>query len=553
MQTGGLRAAVRSLTLQTKIILLVLTLLSLVMALVSLLFHQMVTATIQEETGRRALTLARAVAQIPEVRAAFALEDPAAVIQPIAERIRQETGAEFVVVGNAQSLRYSHPMPDRLGRPMVGGDNDRALLHGESYTSVATGTLGPSLRGKTPIFSDSGEIIGLVSVGFLLTDIEKIADAYALRIFGTTLLGLAVGVFGAVLLGRSVKREILGLEPYEIAALLHERTAILESIHEGILAVDMQGRITLVNQTAKQILAGGSDVEGQPIVAVLPNTRLMEVLRTGQSHFNREMIIGSELVVVNRIPILSGGRVVGAVASFRIKSEIDRLSRELSEVRRYAEALRAQTHEFTNKLYTISGLIQLERYGEAIEYISEVNHDHQDLIRFLMAEIPDVLVGAILLGKKSRAQELGIDFRINRESSLHRIPPHIDRHLLVTILGNLSENSLEALQSREPAAGRWVEVFITDIGREIILEVEDNGPGIEPAIMDQVFREGFTTKADHSGIGLPLVQRAVRQLGGTLTFASRPGGGLLFTVAIPKAAPAAADPAEEVDRSVADG
>lgn len=519
-----------SLTLRGKIILLVVILLAAVMTLVSLLFHQMVTATIEEEHGRNALNLAKTVATIPAIREAFATEEPSRIIQPIAEAIRLQTGAEFIVVGNTRGIRYSHPVPNRLGQPMVGGDNDRALLWGESYVSTAIGTLGPSLRGKAPIRDDKGEIIGIVSVGFLMEEISSIQDRYDRRILLITMLGLAVGILGAVVLAWNVKRQILGLEPREIAALFHERNAILESIHEGIIAVDQQGKVTVVNRAAKQMLPGGADFAGRPVTEVLPHTRLLEVLATGESQFDREMIIGKDVAVVNRIPILDGKQVVGAVASFRDKSEIDRLAHELSEVRRYAEALRAQAHEFTNKLYTISGLIQLDRQQEALAYISAISDDHQDLVAFLMKELPDVMIGAIILGKRSRASELGIAFRINRESSLYRIPPHLDRQLLVTIIGNLVENAFDAVT---PGQG-WVELFVTDIGEDIIIEVEDNGSGVPAEIAGEIFQEGVSSKANHSGIGLALVRRALLQMGGSVTFRERAEGGTLFTVIIPK-------------------
>lgn len=523
--------------LQTRMILFICTLLFLVIVLLAGIFQYMEEATIKEQIGTRALHVAETVASIPSIRSAFSEEQPWKTIQPIAEEVRLKTGAEYIVVGNREGVRYSHPIPERIGQEMVGGDNG-PVLEGKSIISEAVGSLGPALRGKTPIFDDKGNVIGIVSVGFLLEDIDDITSDYENQILLIGSAILLIGMAGAIIIANRVKRAILGLEPHEIAALYEEKRAILESIREGIIAVNDKGIITLINQAAIQLLelTGEDSIVGRHILDILPTSRLPEVIRSGQAEFDQQMWLEENELIVNRIPIYNRQKhVIGAVSSLRSKSEIFKLGQELSQVKKYAEALRAQTHEFSNKLYMISGLLQLESYQEAIEVITRESNIHQNLVQFIMTEIPDPIVGGLLIGKFNRAQELKVHLEIDRESSFRNIPPDIDRDLLVTIIGNLIDNAMDAVSELPPDTAKSVKVFFTDLGEDLIIECEDNGVGIPEEHRDRLFELGFSTKGDKErGVGLFLVNRAAAKLNGYVTVGKSAGGGAVFTVAIPK-------------------
>lgn len=219
------------------------------------------------------------------------------------------------------------------------------------------------------------------------------------------------------------------------------------------------------------------------------------------------MILGEETIITNRIPIVDKKEnVIGAVSTFRNKSELYRLTKELSQLKSYAEALRAQTHEFSNKLYLISGLIQLESYEEALELITKETNMQQDIVRFVMKEVPDPIVGGLLIGKFNRANELKIQFDIDRQSSFKDIPKQLDRDHLVTIIGNIIDNAMEAALHNGRDQKR-VNVFLTDLGDDLIIEVEDNGTGIQEEIAEQIFERGFSTKGKaQRGYGLDLVK-----------------------------------------------
>jgi two-component system, CitB family, sensor kinase len=499
-------------------------------------FKNIMESNLKHEKGTKALSVAQSISNMPEIQKAFSHSNPSAVIQPLAEKIRKQVGAEFIVIGDRNEIRYSHPDPNRLGQKMVGGDNDR-VFKGESVISESIGTLGPSLRGKAPIVSD-GKVIGVVSVGYLQTDIEKEVAKIRRKIFIATMIILLGGLLAALLISLNIKRAIFGLEPKEIAWMYQEKHAILESIHEGIIAIDTNGRITVVNETAHEILNVPNEVllRGKRIEDVIENTHLYEVVNTGLAEYDREFTVFGEVFLVNRIPIFNKkGEVIGAVASFRNKSKLSNLMQELSHVKAYAEGLRAQTHEYSNRLYTLLGLIQLGSYKEAIDFISREVDVAQGFISFLMKEIPDPIIAGFILGKVSLASELKINFTIDRESSFKDVSAEISRDMLVTIIGNLVNNAFEAVRENEKVEKR-VTLFLTDLGKELIIEIEDNGKGIDTSLSEQIFQNGFSTKNGQSnaGIGLSLVKEAIRGLGGDITFSTNEGEGTIFTVAIPK-------------------
>lgn len=489
---------------------------------------------ISQQIGERALAVAKTVASMPQIINAFELTDPSLVIQPLAERVRRETGARYVVVGNTQSIRYSHPVPARIGQRMVGGDNDRALIYGEFYVSEATGSLGSAMRGKAPVWNEAGNIIGLVSVGFMMDRVEM--DVARHNSFGWILVALMIclGFAGAYWLSQHLKKVILGLEPYEIARLAMEKEAILQSIHEGILAVNREGHITLVNQQARRFLNLDDQhvLLGQPIREVVPNSRLLEVLRRGEQEFDQEMWLGDHPVVVNRVPIMHGDEVEGAVATFRSRREIVDLSHALTQASRDVDMLRAQAHEFSNKLYTISGLLQLQRIEEALALIHQETERAQAQMSFLIRHVADAILSGTLLGKLTRARELGVAFEIDEQSSLSCPLTPTGQEVMMSVVGNLLDNAFYAAlngANKEPT----VRLFFTDLGEQLLIEVEDNGLGVPAPFAESIFQEGFSTKTGkHQGIGLALVAKLCRQHNGAVTLEESELGGACFTAVL---------------------
>lgn len=523
-----------STNLQTRIILLV-SLLVLCLTLVAGgMYTTMIGDVLEEQIGKRALQVAKAIAHIPTVRIHIQKPTPDGILQNLAEEIRLETEAEFIVIGNRDSIRFSHPKPDRIGKRMVGGDNAPALEQGQSYVSQAVGTLGPSIRGKVPIFDNDGTVIGIVSVGYLLDDVQNIIHTHQSKVGFLVAVLLLLGVIGAISISTRFKKAIFGLEPEQIARMFTERATIIESIREGIVAIDREAKVTVANQQAVAMLGKESEdqIIGQHISQVLPGAKLSRIITGGKQRIDQELNVGETTMIINTVPMLDKDRITGAVASFRRKDELDILAKQLSQVKEYSELLRAQTHEYSNKLHTIAGLIQIGHEKEALDLISQESAGYQGLIAFLAKAVPYPVLAAFIIGKYNHAQELHIDFQIDPDSLLIDVPTDLSREKVLTILGNLVDNAFDAAlkNNKKPQ----VKLSLSDSGNDLVFEVEDSGTGIPVEITEKIFTNGFSTKSTDRGQGLYLVKKALDNLGGEITFSDGSLGGALFSVFIPK-------------------
>jgi sensor histidine kinase regulating citrate/malate metabolism len=498
------------------------------------MYTAMVGEALKEQIGKRALQVSRTVAQIPLVRKQIILNQPEGKLQKLAETIRAEVGAEFIVIGNRDGIRFSHPRPDRIGKKMVGGDNAPALERGVAYVSQAVGTLGPSIRGKVPIFDNQAEIVGVVSVGYLVENVDEVVRSHQLNVGLLVGILTVIGIIGAISISTRFKQAILGLEPEQIARLFSERKTIIESIREGIVAIDRDAIVTVTNRQALDILGKTTENEviGRHISEVLPGAKLGRILSGGEQRHDREFEIADDMMILNTVPMIEDDRISGAVASFRRKEELDILAKQLSQVKEYSEMLRAQTHEYSNKLHTIAGLIQIGHQKEALELIGKETAGYQGLIAFLAKAVPHPVLAAFIIGKYNHARELRINFEIDPESQLIDVPIDLNREKVVTILGNLIENAFDAaLQGGREAR---VKLSMTDAGNDLVFEIEDSGPGIPAELAEKIFDKGFTTKQDDRGQGLHLAMRALKELEGQITLNDSELQGAFFSVFIPK-------------------
>jgi len=488
----------------------------------------------EAELGRRALAIGRTVAQNSTIRDAVGQPGGEKVIQPLAERIRLATNVDYIVVLDMNRKRYSHPVASRIGKNFAGGDEGPSFADNE-YTSQARGVLGDSIRAFVPIKDvDNTRQLGVVVVGILTPSVSQILLDMRAGINGALFIGLLVGAGGAVLLARSIKRAIMGLEPEEIATLVEQREAMVEAISEGIVAIDRDNRITLINEAAARILGTkASEVLGRPILEVIPQSHLPGVMKKGFAQLNQEILVGSTVVVSNIVPIRLKGKIIGAVAVFRDKTEVRRLAEELTGVKKFVEALRVQNHENQNKLHTIAGLIQLNRSDEALDFIFRTAEAQQELTGFLTKNVKDYGVAGLLLGKLGRAKELGIKFEIDPDTRLNRLPERISSSDLVVILGNLLENAMEAV-AHLPKARRWVSCGIKDQENQLVLWVADGGPGLPYRDLEYIFQPGFSTKgSENRGFGLYLIKNQVENARGTIDVRTSPDKGTVFIISIP--------------------
>lgn len=511
-----------ALTLRTKITALAFILVSASVLLSALILVKNVFTAIENELGLRAMSVARAVAQLEEVRTYVGTPEGFAVIQPIAERVRLATDAAYIVVMDMNRIRYSHPLAERLNTRFQGGDEGPALAE-QSYISRARGVQGNSVRAFVPIISPYGrEQVGVVVVGMLSPGILDLLHRFRWDLTVSLVAGLALGLVGAYLLAADIKKQMFNLEPPAIARLLEEREAVFSAIGEGLVAIDREGRIVVLNTAARRILGITGDAVGRPVREVIPGSRLPEVVETGRAEFNQQAVHGKAMIVSNRVPVRVKGEIVGAVATFRDRTEVHRMAEALTGVTRFVEALRAQHHESLNKLHTIAGLIQLQKYDEALEFILSATVEKQELVSSLTRRFADYHIAGLLLGKLSRARELGIQLEIHRDSWLESMPRNLDYNDPVVIIGNLVENAMEAV-SVVPAAERRVSCLIVEEEDGILIRIADNGPGIPAEIQQRVWESGFTTRGQNRGLGLSLVRQLVAVAGGRVDLESRSG------------------------------
>ena len=470
---------------------------------------------LDRSAGRRSLVIARTVASVPEIARAFKLPHPERTIDPIAERIRRATNASFVVIADRRGIRYSHPNPAMLGKSLAGdpGEPIGPVLAGHEFVGVQTGSIGRSVRAKVPLRDAHGRVIGLVSVGVLERNLSDALMSSLPVVLIPPVLGLLLGTVGSFLLARRIKRQTFGLEPQEIATLLEQREAVLHGIREGTVATDVGGRVTLVNDEAKRLLGLADDVVGRTLVDVVPSGHVREVLAGAVDGPDQVVLVGDRVLVANRMPVTVRGRAVGAVITLRDRTELEGLLRELNDVRSLADALRAAEHEFSHRLHVLAGLIELGRKDEALAFIAQSSHVHQALVVSIVESIGEPTIAALLLGKAAVASERGIELRVTADTALPE--EHGDTRELVTVVGNLVDNALDSVA---PIGHGVVEVSIREEQGGVLVRVRDSGPGVDPGLVDEIFRDGFTTKvatgAGRRGLGLALVLQTVQRRGG---------------------------------------
>ncbi len=518
--------------LRTKITLLVCGVVAIALLVTNILISADVSANMQKALDVKATDIARIVARSQLVIEALSGQRDESEIQLFAEEIRNVTKVEFIVVMDMNSVRKSHPDESRIGQKFVGGDEIEALS-GREYTSFGSGTLGPSLRAFAPIMGRDGKQVGAVSVGILLDSVQQAVDQSRTFIYYAVVFGLLVGIVGAVLLAQSVKKTLFGLEPIAIAKLLEERSAMLLSVREGIIAVDRNANITLVNGEAVRLLQQVG-IEGDPIgknvESFIPNTRLQDVLKTGNAELDQDQDLQGITLLTNRVPVCVHNEIVGAIATFRDKTELKQLAEQLTGVRNYAEALRAQTHEFMNKMHVILGLVRLKSYDQLADYINGIAHQYQKEVGYIVRRIKDPILAGFLLGELSHAREVGVDLVLSDGSYLPEIEDAELIHELVTIIGNLVANSLDAV------ANSPVKLVGIDCRYDegiLYLTVSDTGPGITKEQNKYLFDKGYSTKDGNRGLGLFLVQRSLKRIDGTIEVFSEVGQGTRFYVRIP--------------------
>ncbi|HDH0551977.1 sensor histidine kinase [Klebsiella pneumoniae] len=519
---------------QNRIFLLILFTSTIVMLAMSWYLTDITEERLHYQVGQRALIQAMQISAMPELVEAVQKRDLAR-IKALIDPMRSFSDATYITVGDASVQRLYHVNPDEIGKSMEGGDSDEALINAKSYVSVRKGSLGSSLRGKSPIQDATGKVIGIVSVGYTIEQLENWLSLQISSLLIPMAIMLLLLLFCARRFSLHIKKQMLNMEPQQLSQLLIQQSVLFESVFEGLIAIDSDYKITAINQTARRLL-NLSQPEPTLIGKRISSVISQEVFFYDAPQTNKkdEIVTFNQIkVIASRMAVILNNEPQGWVISFRSKDDINTLSLQLSQVQQYADNLRAVQHEHRNLISTIAGLLFLKRYNQALELIQQQSESHQKVIDFIARNFQDNHLAGLLIGKYYRAKELGLELIFDPACFVDRLPTALSHNEWISIVGNLLDNAYNA-SLRQPQGSKQIECLINSDGQEVIIEIADQGCGIDEALRDRIFERGVTSSAskDH-GIGLWLVRSYVEQAGGSIVVENNIPFGTIFTLYIP--------------------
>ncbi|MFD0265204.1 ATP-binding protein [Streptomyces sp. NPDC127106] len=490
----------------------------------------------EDAARRQAGAVARAVADSPAVleavRGAARGTDPTTELQPYAERVRVDSEVDFVTIMAPDGRRWTHPDPRRIGEPFLG--NTAPALRGETFSETYTGTLGPSIRVVTPLLDD-GRVIGMVSSGITVRAISARLAAQLSALVWVAAGALALGAVGTYVVNARLRRHTHGMNAAELSRVYDYHQAALHAVREGLLMLDGQRRITLINDAGRELLGLHGNLRGCSVADLGLPPPLTGALLADRPRVDEVHLTAERVLVLSSAPVAGGGRR-GTVVTLRDHTELQSLTGELDHERGFTQALRSQAHEAANRLHTVVSLIELGRADEAVEFATAELQLAQALTDEVVTAVGEPVLVALLLGKAAQAHERGVELVVTRDSraagsgrgapGLQALPSRD----LVTVLGNLLDNALDALTG---APGARIEVTVRPEEDGLLIRVADNGPGLPEGAAAEVFRRGWSGKGEGRGLGLALVRQVALRHGGTAEAAEVPGGGADFTVRLP--------------------
>src|SRR4051812_16339441 len=442
---------------------------------------------VRHDAEARTTAIVRTIADSPLVVQAVTGPDPTAVLQPYADAVQDDTGASFITIFALDRTRFTHPDPDQIGRPFIG--TIAPALAGHTFTETYTGTLGPSLRTTGPIVDPGGKVVALVSAGITLDEVGADLARSLPGIVGTGLATLLVGAVGSWLISRRLRRQTRGLGAPELARMLDYYNAVLHAVREGLLLLDANGRVQLVNDEARRLLALEDDPTGRYVGELGLSAELAETLAAQRQAVDGVHVNGDRVLVVNQAPAESG-RSAGWVVTLRDHTELQALTGELDSVRAFAESLRAQAHGGANRLHTTVSLIELGRGQDAVDFATAELASAQRLTDRVVDAVEEPVLAALLLGKAATAHERGVRLDIDPGTAVGATG--IPAGELVTIVGNLLDNAIDAALAGDPPREVQFAAWIEDDRLEI--RVEDSGSGVTEEQVPRLFERGWSTK-----------------------------------------------------------
>lgn len=432
-----------------------------------------------------------------------------------------DTSVDYIVIADCNSIRLYHPDHSCIGQSFSGGDEKNVLRKGSSYITTRQGEHDVQKRAFAPILDTDGSITGFVMVSASIQTIHEQERAVILQFILIFVLILLTGVVVAYLISRNIRSSLLGFEPGTFTNMYLQREEILDNLDEGIFAVNMKDECLYCNTSARDMLKDMNAVRNSAIYDQI------QICRKNETSILNQMIeIGENTFVINLIPLIRHGHTEAVLTIIRNKTELTKMAEQLTGTNHVIDAMRANTHEYMNKLHVISGLLQIGDIEEAKKYISNVSTEIEVNYQTVIRQIQNKTIAALLLGKQNRARELNIDFILRKDSSLELHSPYLSTRELVTIIGNLIENAFEACKGEF----RQVELYIGAADSGLTITVDDTGCGMSKQQIEKIYEGQYTTKGEGHGFGLRLIQETVSQHHGYLEIESEPGLGTSFTL-----------------------
>ena len=443
---------------------------------------------------------------------------------------------DVISIVNKNNQRFYHTNHSLIGTQYDGEQPDFSPVEKNFYIVNTNGPSGAQRRAYSALYSETGEYLGFIMV-IILTEhvnenITQIITTYAIL----AVVAIVIELFITSRISKSIKNSLLGYEPDTISAMYLVRDNILESLKEGIIAVDKDGTILFTNNSAVKMLDKSSTATefiGKNIEQIKNGNVIKTVLNGSEKEFGiqGQRMDGTD-VIIDRIPIKHEEDPIDTICILHDRAEYTKLMEDLAGTRYLVDSMRANNHDFTNKLHVILGLIQMEMYDQATFYIENITMVQRASISKIMNCISEPALAALLIGKTARAAELNVKFTLRDGSHFSNTDMHIPTEVLITVIGNLIENAFESMNAKEPNPSNPNELIIGLFSKEdsILITVDDTGLGISEENKQRIFENGFSTKGENRGTGLYQVKTMVENLGGLITVDSQENVGTSFFV-----------------------
>lgn len=494
-----------------------------VVGFITLFVYKQFRESIEAQMGSAAMDMSSTIAGMDEISKALAFKNKDGHIQEIIESLRENTRYQYIIIMDMDGIQYSYPYESGLYKSYKNGGEERVIENGEVYISADTNELISAIRSFYPIYYE-GEQVGAVLVALLSDQIQKENERYRNNMEAALVMAVVVGIILAILLSVNIKNSIFGLEPKEIAMLLSEKELILHNIERGLIAIDTDGQVLLCNKRAN-ILLNMCEEDSKPSLlksSQIVYDKMMAVMACGVNKIHEQVILENQSNIILSMCMIqdSNNKIIGVVASMEDTTLIRALSEELTDYKSLVDTLRAQKHEFSNRLQTIAGLIQLGNHAEAMDYIEDVSKRNSQF-QYLISEcIRDNKIAGLLLSKYVIFEENKIEFIVDTKTKLTGLPKNITTDEVCTIIGNLLDNSMEVLLDQPK---RIIKLYICSDDHEFILELYNSGPEIEATDAKRLFEKGYSTKGSARGYGLYLVHSIVEKVHGRINWKNDKG------------------------------